>query len=371
MLPRYDLVPGVRKIAVLRANGLGDFLVTLPALEALRAAYPSAELVLLAREWQRALLSGRPGPVDRVIAVPVSHGVREEPEAVEDPVVLERFFAAMRDERFDLALQMHGGGRNSNPFVLRLGARVTVGARTPDAVPLDRSVPYVFFQHEILRHLEEVSLAGATVVTLEPRLSVTAADLAEACRAVHDADSPLVALHPGAGDPRRWWPAERFAAVGDALAAAGARVVVVGAGIEHGVTTAVVDGMRAPALNLCDRLSLGGLAGLLSRCALVVSNDSGPGHLAEAVGTPTVRIFWCFNLVNWGPLTRTRHRPLTSWRLACPVCGHDCTIAPCDHLVSYVADVPTEQVIAAALDLLATAATRHEPPRALAAGAAS
>ncbi|HWC26403.1 MAG TPA: hypothetical protein VG474_07465, partial [Solirubrobacteraceae bacterium] len=65
-----DRVPGVRRIAVLRANGLGDVVFTLPALDALRAAYPEAEITLLATELHRDLLSDRPAPVDRVVPVP-------------------------------------------------------------------------------------------------------------------------------------------------------------------------------------------------------------------------------------------------------------------------------------------------------------
>src|SRR5258708_31084265 len=74
-----ERVPGVRKIAVLRANALGDFILTLPALEALRAAYPHAEIVLLAKKWHAAFLANRPGPVDRVVVVPPYGGVGGEP----------------------------------------------------------------------------------------------------------------------------------------------------------------------------------------------------------------------------------------------------------------------------------------------------
>src|SRR3989442_10772331 len=63
-------VPGVARIAVLRANAVGDFIFTLPALAAVKAAYPGAELVLLGAPWHERFLSGRPGPVDRVLVVP-------------------------------------------------------------------------------------------------------------------------------------------------------------------------------------------------------------------------------------------------------------------------------------------------------------
>lgn len=343
----------VAKIAVLRANALGDLIFALPALEALRAAYPGAEIVLLAKDWHAAFLSGRPGPVDRVIVVPPSRGVSEGPDFAEDPAALQRFFDAMARERFDLAIQIHGGGRYSNPFVRRLGARTTVGLKTPDAAPLDESVPYVYFQPEILRYLEVVSRVGARPVALEPRVSLTAGDRAEARTVVPEGGRPLVALHPGASEAQRCWPAEKFAAVGDALAAAGARVVVTGTGGERLLVEAVTAAMETEAQDLCGRLSLGGLAGLLSRCRVVVSNDSGPLHLAGAVGAATVGIYWCFNFINAGPTTRSRHRPVISWTLACPVCGRDYTRTRtvCDDRVSFVADAPLEEAIAAARGL--------------------
>ena len=85
----------------------------------------------------------------------------------------------------------------------------------------------------------------------------------------------------------------------------------------------------------------------------MVGNDSGPFHLAAAVGAATVGVYWCGNLINAGPFTRTRHRPLASWRLDCPVCGTDCTRATCDHTASFVAGVSVEDVVEEALDLLA------------------
>ena len=350
-LSSYDVVPGVRKIAVVRANAIGDFIFSLPALAALRAAYPEAEIVLLAKAWHAAFLKGRPGPVDRVVVVPPYGGVSENPGYPEDAAEIEAFFAAMRRERFDIAIQMHGGGRYSNPFTLRLGARLTIGTKTPDAAAPDLWMPYIYFQPEILRYLELVSLVGASPVMLEPCLAVTSDDLRESIEVAPEQSKPLVALHPGAGDPRRRWPPAQFAVVGDALADEGAQVVVIGTADERDIDEAVVNAMHADAQNLCDRLSLSGLAGLLSRCRLVVSNDSGPLHLAGAVGAATVGLYWCFNLVNAGPVTRRRHRSAHSWRLTCPVCGLNCIYHNCGHRVSFIDDIAAEEVVSAALDL--------------------
>lgn len=354
--PRFDKEPKVYKIAVIRVSALGDFICILPALEALRVAYPCAEIVLLAKNWNAAFLKDRPGPIDRVVVVPPYGGVGVEPGSIENSIELESFFKAMRQEHFDLAIQMHGGGRYSNPFARRIGARLTVGPRTSDAAALDRWIPYVFFQHEILRQLEVVSLVGATAINLEPSITVIEKDLNEAKSVVGPALSSdfLVALHPGASDPRRRWPAEKFAAVGDALASVGAQVVITGTKEEQYLAEAVGNAMKADGRNLCGLISLRGLAGLLSRCRLVVSNDSGPLHLAAAVGSATVGIYWCFNLINYGPITRTLHRPIVSWRRTCPMCGNDLASEPCNHHESIVADISTDEVISSALDLFSS-----------------
>ena len=347
------IVPAVRKIAVLRANSLGDLMFALPALEALRTTYPQAEIVLLAQTWHRQFFDQRPGPVHRVIPIPVWKGVRdEEPGNPEDPDEQDRFFGEMGTERFDIALQAHGGGRNSNPFLLRLGARLTVGHRTPDAAVLDRWIPYVYYQSEVLRYLELVSLVGASTAEIEPRLQVTEDDRREAINLV-PRDRPIVVMHPGASDPRRQWPAAKFAAVGDALVRQGPRVVVTGVQAERGLVDSVVEEMSEPAIGLCGVLTLSGLAGLLSLASLVISNDTGPLHLARAVGAPTVGIYWGVNLITAGPITTARHRPVVSWRLDCPDCGFDYMTGRHHHLSSLVTEISVEEVLEPAFELLA------------------
>ncbi len=349
-----DVLPGVRKIAVLRANALGDFVFALPALAALRAAYPHAEMVLLGRAWHAAFLAGRPSPVDRVVPVPPA-AFDDDPSRVE-PREREALLARLRAEHFDLAIQMHGGGRNSNPFVLEVGAHTTAGTATADAAPLDRAVPYVYYQSEYARWLEVVALVGAAPVDLAPRLPVTDADLAEVERIVPER-GPLAVLHPGATDPRRRWPAESFASVGRALVERGVCVVITGTPPESAITRRVAAGIGGrggsdEVIDVTGRLSLGGLAGLLARASVVVSNDTGPLHLAAAVGAPAVGIYWIGNLVNGGELTRAGRRVAISWRTACPTCGTDNTRERCAHDDSFVADVPVEDVLRDAIELL-------------------
>ncbi|MEV2236651.1 glycosyltransferase family 9 protein [Micromonospora sp. NPDC049891] len=355
-----DRVPDVARIAVLRANALGDFIFVLPALEALRAAYPQAEIVLLGAPWHAQLWRDRPGPVDRVLVVPPAPGIRTATAGEPETSIVD-FLAAARAERFDVALQLHGGGANSNPLVAALGARVTAGLRAEDAPPLDRWLRYVYYQHEVIRYLEAVALVGAPATTITPALTVTDSDRAEARSVLGEPERPRVALHPGATDTRRRWPADRFGQVARTLHTDGYEVLVTGTPAEQDVVDQVVAAAGVPVRPQVGTLGLGGLAGCYAGCELVVSNDTGPLHLAAAVGTPTVGIFWVGNLITTAPVLRGRHRPITSWTVHCPVCGVDCTpgIYPhrpgdgdCPHRDSFVTDVPLDEVLEAARELL-------------------
>ncbi|MCC3300868.1 glycosyltransferase family 9 protein [Arthrobacter sp. zg-Y895] len=343
--------PEVQKIAVLRGGGLGDLMFALPAVEALAAAYPSASITLLGTALHAALLTNRPGPVQRVEVLPAAPGIAS---GAEDPEAVEAFLARMQRERFDLAVQVHGGGRNSNPFLLRLGARHTVGTRTPDAAALERSIPYIYYQHEVFRALEVAGLAGAAPVSLDAQLPVLPEEAA-AARALVLPGRNLVTLHPGATDPRRRWPASCFAEVAVRAVARGCQVVVVGDDADRSLAQYVVDlalaeaGPDAPVRSLAGELGIGTLGALLQASAVMVGNDSGPRHLAQAAGAATVGIYWFGNVVNAGAMGRTRHRVHMSWVSECPVCKADVTqvgwtAERCEHDDSFVAEVRTADV---------------------------
>lgn len=344
---------GYRKIAVLRANAIGDFVFVLPALEALRSRFPKAEISLLGREWHRSFLEKRAAPVDRVIPVPASVGVNQDDlgEDGENLEELEAFFAEMEREEFDVALQLHGGGRHSNPFVRRLQPRLSAGLRAPDAEPLDRWTPYVYLQPEVFRYLEAVRLVGAQAVCFEPRLEASDQDLEESYQVVPE-DGPLVLLNPNAGDSLRRWPLEKFAETAQALESSGARILVSGAKSDRQYCRELLETIGGSfTQDVSGALSLGGLLGLLSRCRLVVSNDSGPLHLAAAVGTPTVGIYWYPNMITAAPSGRANHRPAVSWLSHCPHCGLSLIHARCDQLESLVSEVSVAEVVGHARDL--------------------
>lgn len=345
------LIPRVKKIAVLRSNAIGDYVVSLPALHALRQAYPQADITLLGQHWHEDFLKQRPGPVNRVVVVPYQEGIYVKAnQPFDNDHRINLFFQKMRKEHFDLAIQLHGGGRFSNPFVNQLGAHFTCGMKSADAEPLDAWIPYVFYHYEVLRYLEVMALIGARPVDLEPRITVTNEDKKLALP--FTPEIPFCLLHPGATDPRRRWPAEKFAAVGDALAKKGLRVLVTGNEDELHLAEAVCCRMKNKAYNTAGLLPLKALTGLLTDASLIVSNDTGPLHLARTLGTPTVGIYWIGNALNASPLSVAKNRRLISWQLNCPVCGKDCTKEKCLHPDSFVAQVDQEEVLDAALGVL-------------------
>jgi ADP-heptose:LPS heptosyltransferase len=359
--PRF---PGVRRIAVLRGSGLGDLVQSLPAADALAAAYPDAELTLLGMPSHVALLADRPSPYRVLVELPVRPGVRDGPE---DPACASAFAQRMREQRFDLAVQLHGGGRNSNPFLLDLGARHTVGSRTDDAPELERTRPFLHLQHEVLRGLEVVALAGAVPVGLEPRLRLRRAEQEQ--REAARSGPATVVVHPGATDPRRHWPLERFALVVRALVADGVRVQLVGDAAEAALAEQLLAGVDDPGGLLTSRAgeqTMGELVATLATADVVLANDSGPRHVAAAVGTRTAGVYWVGNVVTAAPLGRSRHRIQVGFTTSCPVCGTDLTepgwtAERCEHDPSIVADVDPGRVLADVRALLADAV--HERRR--------
>lgn len=371
--PVLEKFGGVKRIAVLRGGGLGDLIYTYPALHALKVAYPDATITLLGTPVHAAVAGATSGPVDDVVMLPVARGVHDGPrngerfdDDAEDVAAQEEFFEAMRAEAFDLAVQMHGGGRFSNPFLLKLGARHTVGTRTKDARPLERNLDYVYYQNEPDRWLEVAGLAGAPTV-MSPPLRPRPDYRQEVAGLRDQTRSALVVIHPGATDPRRRWPASNFAEAAASLAAEGAQVLVVGDHSEKALAQEVVE-LAVRQLPATDRqavrsvtgeLDIGELAALLAEATVMLASDSGPRHLAQAVGTPTVGIYWVGNAFNAAPRGRSLHRVHMSWVTHCPRCGSDVTqvgwTAPhCGHDDTLIKGIAVADVVQDVLDLTAT-----------------
>ncbi|HET8586919.1 MAG TPA: glycosyltransferase family 9 protein [Candidatus Limnocylindria bacterium] len=297
-----------RSVVILRALQLGDLLCSLPALRSLRGRLPDAHIALIGLPWARELVD-RIDSVDELIEFPGFPGM---PEVEADASVLPAFFDRMQARRFDLALQMHGSGLVSNAFVSMLGARHSAGFGVP-GVPngLDHVVAYPTGRSEVRRQLTLMRSLG--LVTDDERLALPLTDVDHAAlRALPEAaqlrPGTFACLHPGARDRRRRWALERFATVGDALAAEGLQVVLTGVADDASLTAMVAAQMRRPAIDLAGRTSLGALLALLAGARLLVANDTGVSHLADALGVPSVIVFSGSDPGRWAPHDGTLHR---------------------------------------------------------------
>jgi ADP-heptose:LPS heptosyltransferase len=322
----------VERIGVFRALQLGDMLCLLPALRSLRAGFPDAEVTLVGLPWAREFAARFAACVDRFVEFP---GHPAMPERVAAPAQWPAYLAAVRAARFDLALQWHGSGSLSNGLVADWGARLTAGfrPRADRAAPAGVFLPWDEREHEVLRYLRLTRHLGLPAAGTQLEWPEAAADVAEIEPILERAAGRrFVVVHPGARLGSRRWPVERFAALGDALAAAGWPVLVTGAASEAELTARMVAGMRRPALDLAGRTSLGGLAALLRRAALLVCNDTGVSHVAAAVGAPSVVVCCGADPGRWAPLDRRRHAVLYAqvecrpcMHAECPV-GHACAL---------------------------------------------
>lgn len=317
------------KIAILRGGGIGDFLSTTAALRALRASVPAAHITLITRQGL-AEFCKRYSSIDSIVVAPFYRGVNDGPV---DRAQINRFFAQMRREKFDLAVQWHGGGTNSNPFVRSLGARITAGFRGEDAADLDFWLPYDHHHHEVLRYLDLVTLLGGRIDGYHTDLPLIPEDYADLHRLANVIDlealreGRYIGFHVSSGVPSRRWPPERFAAVANALLDEQdleGIVLTAGPGQDEDAT-AVMFGIknRQRVVNLAGRTSLGALAALISQLRLYISNDSGPAHMAVALRTPCVVIFGSGNPINWAPLGRAWHRPVADLSTPCRWMIHD------------------------------------------------
>lgn len=299
------------RIAIVRAlPGLGDLLCILPACRAIRAALPRAEITLIGLPWARAFVARFPAYFDAFLEFPGYPGIVERPLAVRR---LPGFLADAQERHFDLVLQMHGSGGASNPFALLLGARETAGFYVQGAFCPDpaRFLLWTCEESEVQRYLRLAEHLGFPSYGEDLEFPILRQDRLE-LRQLDELHSLRVGdyacIHPGANDPARRWPPGCFAAIGDALAVQGLRVVLTGTAPEGGLTAAVARAMRAPSLDLAGRTSLGALAALLEGSRLLVCNDTGVSHLAAALWTPSVVIFLSSDPLRWAPRNRGLHR---------------------------------------------------------------
>jgi ADP-heptose:LPS heptosyltransferase len=301
--------PLPRHVFVLRSLQLGDMLCAVPAFRALRRALPEAEIVLVGLPWAEGFATRFRTYLDGFRAFPGYPGLPERPAQLEE---IPPFLAGLQQERFDLAIQMHGAGTVTNPLTVLFGAKANAGYFVhgqfcPDEA---RFLPYPEDLPEVRRHLRLAEFLGATPQGENLEFPVGEEDRRELQAVAGGLEAAdYVCLHLGSKSARRW-PAERFAAVGEILAERGLRVVLTGSEVEKPLTAAVAQALTRPALDLAGRTTLGALGALLQGARLLISNDTGVAHLAVALRLPSVVLFHPSPLARWGPLDRRRHRAL-------------------------------------------------------------
>lgn len=328
----------IERILVRGTNWLGDAVMTTPALERLRSSFPDARITLLATSLTAGLFQDSP-VVDDII----------EYRRREDGVTAF----------FDTAKQIRAGGFNlavlfQNAFEAALLARLGgVGLRIGFAEQgrglLLTHQLYRGAQHkgrhqvhdylDIVAECERVCLGDNFKPVIEQPLPSLVANAAQQRAAVEllrnfglEPDShPLVALNAGATNSRaKCWPSDRFAVVADRLTEElNAQVIVIGGAGERNYANLVVEQMKtASAINLAGKTSMAELIGLLARCNLLISNDTGPAHVAAALGTPTLTIFGPTNEFETSP-TGHHAELIRADNIECARCMHrDC---PIDH----------------------------------------
>jgi lipopolysaccharide heptosyltransferase II len=292
-----------RRILVVRVDLLGDVVLSLPAVRALKRAYPEARIDLLVLKSTAGILEGQPG-IHRVLAYD-PHIWRQPASYLRPDHWREaaRVLWSIRAARYDLAVSISG---DMGSILTRLsGARRRFGY-SREAYPFFLTDPlpggrYLTRQHETKYVLALAGAAGGIIAGTEdarPRLVVTSAAreridaLLGEGRAVLGRKGPMVTLHGGArnGQAKRW-PTSHFARLAERLVEEfDALVVLTGAGGEATLARAIEEQCRHQLLNLCGQTSLPELAALLAASDLVVSGDSGPMHVACAVGTPVISL---------------------------------------------------------------------------------
>jgi lipopolysaccharide heptosyltransferase II len=292
----------IRHILVIRVDLIGDVVLSLPAVRALKRAYPEAEIDFLALSASAGILANEPE---------IAHVLTFDPYFWRRWLGLMRprawreansFLRKMHDRRYDLAVSISG---DIASIVARLsGARRRVGY-AEEAYPylLTDPVPggrYGTPMHEVRYVLALAEAAGAEVLASDRRLSLwvdgestkqVAGMLADA-RTTRGRQGSVITVHPGArnGQAKRW-PTGHIAALATRLARElDALVVLTGAPGEASLAEAVERQCAGDVVNLCGKTSLPELAALLASSDLVISGDSGPMHIACAVGTPVVAL---------------------------------------------------------------------------------
>jgi len=300
--------PRPRRVLAIKFYGLGNIVMALPVVQALSEAAPEAEIDFLTLEENRPLLE-RSGLVYRAIGVTL-----EDYRAF--LASLWHALRTVRARRYDLVIDFEQFVKLSAIIAFLSGAPGRIGFNTDGQrrgwlYPI--RVVYTDSEHMSRIFMRLLRPLGITDPPKPVHLAIDVREEEHVDALLREhgiarTHFPLIAVHVGSGDnfyhlPLKRWPTENFAHLCDALVERyGAGIVLTGRGAEE---RALVDTtraqMRRPAVDACDRLSITELVALLSRCHLVVANDTSVMHLAAAVRTPVVAFFGPTAPLHYGP----------------------------------------------------------------------
>ena len=326
LFPQHAPPRTAARILILKPCCLGDVILATPVIGAMRMAYPHAQIDFAVGAWSRSVVAHHP----HVHAILDTGAVGQGRYGWSD---LRQLAERVRAGRYDLCLTLDRSPRVSVvPWLAGVPLRAGLDSRGRGfAHNIRVPVPAV-------RYEPELYLDVARAVTGQsphrrpdverPLFVPTAEERAKAAQVLAQAGALVVAVHPGGGSnpgtvltAKRWAP-ERFAQVANRIAGRyGATVALVGTRSDAPLTAAVRGAMRAPSLDLTGQLDLGELGALYERCALMLGNDTGAMHLANAVGTPVVALYGPSDPRVYGPYDQ---KSLALWHdVGCNPCFRD------------------------------------------------
>ena len=311
-----------KRILVVKLDHLGDVILATPVFSNLRRAYPNAELHALTGTWSRVVLERHPD-VNKVLVY--NSPVFSRTAGSSSLKQTFQLYQQLRRQKYDIVVELRGDWRTVGFALLRL----TPYRLSRAALQIANKLGAARFSgtHETARHLDVLKHAGIPVPVQTATFFVTAEDEKWASHFLAEyeinSQSLLVAIHPGSPIPlKRWFP-ERYAELADRLIAQKrANVLFVGVTDEIPIISEIQERMRGDSLNIAGKTDLIQLASILHACTMFIGNDSGPMHLAAAVGTPTIGLY--------GPGDPTRFGPIGAacqtirGKLDCPCVGTTC-----------------------------------------------
>ena len=279
-----------RSVVLLKASRIGDFINTTPAIRALHNALPEAQISVITLPMLIDVAERLPY-IHRALTFPGYPGLADQ---FFDARSALAFMQQMQSEEIDLAIQIQGTGVYSNPFMLMLGAKHTAGFVRADDPPgrLSAALPWPTTGHEIRRNLALTTFLGAPEAALQPDFPLLPEDHEAAERWLAGAEKAWIGMHTSARDRTRRWPVERFAqAAAKIQCRIGGTVILLGEQRDSAEMDAAITGTGAPFRNLAGCTTLPVTGAVIQRLAIFLTNDTGPAHIAYAVGAPTVTVF--------------------------------------------------------------------------------